>query len=365
VNKRLRILGTRGVPAAHGGFETFCERLALHLVESGWQVTVYCHSPKDQPPPPDDTWNGVRRVHIAAADNSIGTVHFDWQCIGHVIRHGRDDLCLTLGYNTAVFNARLLVRGIRSVINMDGIEWRRSKYGPWSRTWLFLNDLAGCWIADHLIADHPEIARHLLTRAPAYKISTIPYGADPPPFSVETLDLVEGPYACVIARAEPENSLLEIVKAFSARKRPAALVVLGTYHGHNRYHVAVRDAASEQVHFAGAIYDRPMLQRLRGGAVLYVHGHQVGGTNPSLVEAMAAANPVLAHDNPFNRWVAGEHSAFFRSVDECDEQMSRLFDDPRQLALMRQYSTERFKALFTWPGVLQRYERMLTRNLKS
>jgi glycosyltransferase involved in cell wall biosynthesis len=364
VNKHLRIIGIRGIPAAHGGFETFTERLALYLVGRGWQVTVYCHSAKDQPPPPDDVWQGVNRVYFAAADNSIGTVHFDWQCISHVIRHGRDDLCLTLGYNTAIFNSRLLVRGVRNVINMDGIEWRRAKYGPWSRTWLYLNDWAGCLIADHLIADHPEIARHLMTRATVDKISMIPYGADPPPFSIEPLHLVDGPYACVIARAEPENSLFEIVKSFSLRRRPAALIVLGAYFDNNSYHCQVRAAASDQVHFVGPIYDRSTLQRLRGGCVFYIHGHRVGGTNPSLVEAMAAGNPILAHDNRFNRWVAGDASAFFRDIDECDDQLIDLFDNPRRLALMRQYSSDRFNTLFSWPSVLEHYERVLERFLK-
>jgi glycosyltransferase involved in cell wall biosynthesis len=248
---------------------------------------------------------------------------------------------------------------------MDGIEWRRSKYGPWSRAWLYLNERAGCMVADHLVADHPEIAHHLLKRTASRKISMIPYGADPPPESMEPLALVDGPYACVVARAEPENSLLEIVKAFSMRRRPAALLVVGAYHAHNAYHRAVRDAASDQVQFAGAIYDRLALQSLRSGAVLYLHGHQVGGTNPSLVEAMSAANPVLAHDNRFNRWVAGENNAFFRDVDGCSAQLTELLNDPRRLAVMRRYSAERYAALFTWPEVLRRYEGMLTSCLKG
>jgi glycosyltransferase involved in cell wall biosynthesis len=364
-HKRLRILGTRGIPAAHGGFETFAERLALYLVERGWEVTVYCHVSNALPTPPDDDWCGIYRVYIGVADNPVGTVRFDWLCISHAIRYGPEDICLTLGYNTAIFTARLLERGIRNLINMDGIEWRRSKYGPLARTWLYLNDWAGCLLGDHLIADHPEIARHLLTRTSEDKISTIAYGADPPQRSVEAPDLVEGPYACVIARAEPENSLLEIVQAFSKCERPLKLVVLGAYYDNNAYQVKVRAAASDQVVFAGAIYERPAVQRLRDGAVLYVHGHQVGGTNPSLVEAMAASNPVLAHDNPFNRWVAGDHSAFFRNADECADQMTDLFDDPLRLAQMGQASHARFLARFTWPTVLERYEKVLNDQIRA
>ena len=133
----LRILGIRGVPAAHGGFETFAEQLALHLVARGWRVVVYCQ--EDGPgATTHDEWRGIERVHIhAAAPGARGTMQFDWRAIRDAAQHR--DLCLTLGYNTAMFCIWLRLRSVRNVINMDGIEWSRAKWGPIAKAWLWLN----------------------------------------------------------------------------------------------------------------------------------------------------------------------------------------------------------------------------------
>jgi len=166
-NKSLVIMGIRGVPAAHGGFETFAARLAPWLVERGWKVTVYCEQPVRTDAPYETEWRGVRRVHIGfGPDSAVNSVRFDWACISHLLseRPRAAPLVLTLGYNTAVFGLRLRAAGITHVINMDGIEWARTKWGPMAKAWLYLNDWAGCLGASHLLADHPEIARHLATR---------------------------------------------------------------------------------------------------------------------------------------------------------------------------------------------------------
>jgi hypothetical protein len=177
----LRVLGIRGVPASHGGFETFTEALAPALVERGWRVVVYCQE-DGRGPVHTDHWRGVERVHIpVAVPGTAGTMAFDWHCISHVLaehRRGDAGLCLTLGYNTAAFCARLRWAGVPNLINMDGIEWRRNKWGALAKAWFWLNEGAGLRLGDHLVADHPEIAAHLARRAPAARMTTIPYGAD-------------------------------------------------------------------------------------------------------------------------------------------------------------------------------------------
>lgn len=360
----LRILGTRGVPAAHGGFETFAERLALHLVSRGWRVVVYCQQ-QGREPLREDVWRGVERVHLSVpGDGPRSTVAFDWHATRHAARHR--DLCLTLGYNTAVFCLLLRLRGVANVINMDGIEWSRAKWGPVAKAWFWLNDWAGCWLADHLVADHPEIKRHLASRVRADKITTIAYGADDlqgtDPAPVRALGLEPGRYLTLIARPEPENSVLEVVRAFSARRRGQVLAVLGRYDEQQAYHRAVRAAASEEVRFLGAIYEPPVVQALREHATAYVHGHQVGGTNPSLVEALGAGNAVFAHDNRFNRWVAGEAAAYFDGERMLAAQFDALLGQPAQLARMREESRRRFAAAFTWPAILGQYEVLLARS---
>ncbi len=155
----LHILGTRGLPAAHGGFETFAEQLALHMVGTGWRVTVYCQV-GGTGQVFEDEWKGVRRVRIpVATPGAPGTIVFDWKSTLRAMRN--KDLVLTLGYNTAIFCALFRMKGIRNIINMDGIEWRRQKWGCVAKAWFWLNYWAGCWLGDHLVADHPEIKKHL------------------------------------------------------------------------------------------------------------------------------------------------------------------------------------------------------------
>lgn len=360
----LRILGTRGVPAAHGGFETFAEHLALFLVQRGWRVIVYCQQ-EGSGPVFEDRWGGVERIHIpVAGDGPKSTIVFDWKATAHAATH--HDLCLTLGYNTAVFCALLRLKGVPNVINMDGIEWSRAKWGPVAKTWFWMNDWAGCWLGNHLVADHPEIKVHLSSRVRPDKITTIAYGADRvsdvPADAVRALGLEPGRYLTLIARAEPENSILEVVQGFSRRPRGMQLAVLGNYNeAGNAYHRAVKAAASAEVRFLGAIYDKPVVQALRFHSAAYVHGHQVGGTNPSLVEALGAGNPVIAHDNRFNRWVAGPDARYFDGADGFSQVLDELVAQPQAVQAMGAASRERWASAFTWDYILGQYEDLLKR----
>jgi glycosyltransferase involved in cell wall biosynthesis len=361
--RSLVIMGIRGVPAAHGGFETFAARLAPWLVEHGWDVTVYCEEPVRTAAPYESEWHGVRRVHIGfGPDRAINSIRFDWACIDHFLaERPRKPLVLTLGYNTALFCLRLRAAGVTHVINMDGIEWARSKWGPIAKAWLYLNDWGGCLGASHLLADHPEIARHLASRVDARRISMIPYGTDlvdhADPMPLAALGLEPGGFFSLIARPEPENSVLEIVRAFSARRRGLKLVVLGRYRPeHHPYHDAVMKAASDEVMFAGAIYDAEVLAALRQHSLAYLHGHRVGGTNPSLLEAMGAGNAVVAHGNRFNRWVAQDGALYFTDAASCAAAIDRLVDDPALGARMGRANRARAEARFGWPLVLSQYE---------
>lgn len=358
---KLRILGIRGVPAAHGGFETFAEFLALHLVARGWKPVVYCQEDGEGEIWRDE-WEGVERIHIPVSQSGpLGTIVFDWKSTLHAAKAGEP--CLVLGYNTAVFMALLRLRGVSTVINMDGIEWARAKWGGVAKLWFWLNDWAGCWLGGHLVADHPQIKRHLATRTKESRITMIPYGAEPvvsaDPTPLARWSLQPGRFLTVIARAEPENSLLEIVQGFSAQPRGVKLVVLGNYDKAHAYQRAVLEAASAEVIFPGAIYDKAIVQSLRYHSLAYVHGHQVGGTNPSLVEALGARNAIIAHDNRFNRWVAGEGAVYFSDAATFSQVLQALLADPSGLTLMRAASQARFEAEFTWPKVLDQYETLL------
>ncbi len=373
MTRRLRILGSRGIPNRHGGFEACAQHLAPWLVERGWDVTVYCQEdPGTQRY--RDSWRGVTLDHVPVPyAGARGSLLFDAITTRDAAAH--DDLMLTLGFNTAVFFPWYRLRGRRHVVNMDGIEWRRGKWPLPVRAWFWVNSWIAGVMATHLIADHPEIAAMLARRGVARRTTMVPYGAD----RVESAPtdplaafggsagspspahsaLQPREYGLVIARPEPENSVLEIVRAWSAVPRGRPLVVLGAYDAAHPYHAAVRAAASGEVLFPGALYDPAQVQALRFHARLYIHGHTVGGTNPSLVEALGAGSPVLAHDNPFNRWVAGPGAGYFVDEHACRTVLDTLLDDDAALQAMRASSYARHAEAFTWDRILPAYERVL------
>jgi glycosyltransferase involved in cell wall biosynthesis len=306
----------------------------------------------------------VRRINIPAKPGPWGTVAFDWAATKHS-SHERG-VILTLGYNTGVFSAHYRLRHVPSVMNMDGIEWKREKWTFSRRGWLRFNEWAGARFANHLVADHPEIGRYLQSHTAEEKITVIPYGADAITSAslepVAAYGLRSKGYYLLIARPEPENSILEVVRAFSSPSVTAELVVLGNYSAAELgpgYQRDVRDAARKNVHFVGAIYDRDVVKALRFHARGYVHGHRVGGTNPSLVESLAAGNAVIAHDNRFTRWVAGPGARYFHGVDDLVSLIGSLEADPNLLRNMEAASRERHAEAFTQEKVLGAYEKLL------
>lgn len=364
--KKLVILGIRGVPAEHGGFETFAEYLCRYLVKHDWDVTVYCQVEGDGPLY-ESEWESVKRIHIPVNKTGpLGTIIFDFKSVVHSLRHS--GIFLTLGYNTAIFNLLHRLTGKINIINMDGIEWKRQKWGRVVKIWFWLNERFGCWFGNYIVADHPSIVDHLATRIRRSKITMIPYGGREIIEADERIlakyDLVKDAYAILIARPEPENSILEVVTAFSNKRRNAKLVLLGEYLPElNEYHKTVMDAASDEVFFPGAIYGQDEIAALRLFAKVYVHGHQVGGTNPSLVEAIGAGNAVLAHDNKFNRWVAKDGALYFEGIPALDLAFERIFSDDNLLEKLRLKSRGNFKENFMWDDILHRYEDLLISKL--
>ncbi|MGL4315630.1 MAG: glycosyl transferase, partial [Pseudomonas sp.] len=212
--------------------------------------------------------------------------------------------------------------------------------------------------------DHPQIKTHLATRVSENKITMIPYGGDSiveaDAAALSPYGLEPGAFSVIIARPEPENSFLEMVRAFSHQLRQHKLVVLGNFNPEqNAYHRQVMQAAGSEVIFPGAIYDARVVQALRFYSRLYLHGHRVGGTNPSLVEALGAGCAVMAHDNHFNRWVAGEGASYFADESTCAALFDRLLSDDVGVATMRASSLQRFEERFTWPQILSEYEVLL------
>lgn len=367
----LNIMGIRGVPAAHGGFEVFAHNLAPFLVERGWDVTVYCQHDAHDPATPEDgfedEWQGVRRVHFRAGGKGpASTITFDFRCTRDVLK--RPGIDLVLGYNTAVFSLLQRLARRKVVMNMDGLEWKREKWNFLARAWLWGNEIVGAHGCTLPVADHPEIARHL-ERHWTRGIEVIPYGSsvisDAPADAVRAMGLEPGEYLVSIARPEPENSTLELVQAFSRRKRGMKLVVLAHFVDDNPYHRKIFAAASDEVLFAGAIFDPQIVDPLRFHACAYLHGHRVGGTNPSLVEALGAGMAIVAHDNRFNRWVAGEGQFYFRDEETLEACLQIAMRRGAEWQEARKASRVRHAEDFSLDSVHERYADLLERVLKS
>lgn len=359
---QLIITGIRGVPAAHGGFETFAERLALHVEKLGWDVSVYCQGSATGELY-EDNWNGIRRIHVPTRLNGAAeTIEFDVRCALHVLK--RKGTILTLGYNTGFLNLLFRAAGRKNYINMDGLEWKRQKYGVFGRAFLWINERFASWAATSMIADHPGIADHLRRGNNQDRIQMIPYGsekiAEGDPALLKEFGLTAGGFFTLIARPEPENQILELVRAFSVRNRGVKLAVLGRFSHDHPYQSQVLRAAGSEVVFTGPVYDSKKLAALRCHSIGYLHGHQVGGTNPSLVEALGAGNPVIAHDNVFNRWVAQDAGLYFKTDDECDVAIDSLIQQQPLREKLSDNARSRWAQEFTWPHVLRQYSDLLS-----
>lgn len=360
----LAILGTRGIPAKYGGFETFAEQLAIRLVKRGFHVTVYAEAEESGLP---DTWiQGVRVRYIARPRlGAASVVGFDCRCLADA--HGQFDVVYMLGYGAAWACWVSRRMGQRVWLNVDGLEWARNKWGWSARTYLRWMEWVSSWAPSRIIADAQAIADHFRSRFPqAVPCSFIAYGADEvkanlhSPALLKAWGLVPGQYALMVARPEPENHVLEIIRGYRQSDRVEPLVVVGDVQPVSKYQELLLAETSDRVKFLGGIYDPAILGCLRVNAACYLHGHSVGGTNPSLLEALACGNLTIAHDNPFNREVARDAAWYFSSLPELVSCLRQVMDMPepaRSIAQIR--SRQVIRDHYTWDGIADVYARLL------
>lgn len=366
--KKICITGIRGIPSKHGGFETFAEKLALYLTKKGWSVTVYCQKvgPKKIS---ISYWKKIRCINIfIPSESPTSTIIFDLKTIINSVKY-RDHVILTLGYNTAVFNIIYRFFCIRNIFNMDGIEWRRDRWSFFVKLWFYLNEKIAKLLSTHMIADHPEIKNHLNAfNLFEKKITVIPYGADKVSqligkSNLSKFNLRKDKYIILIARPVPENSILQILNAFTKKHRDIKLLIIGDYKTNDSYHKSILDNANEEVIFAGAIYDKKFLNSLRFNALFYIHGHTVGGTNPALVEALGAEQAIIAHDNKFNRYVAKNAALYFKNEKSLSKIFDKLVKNKKLIIKLRINAKKQFLNNYQWDHILDKYEKLLLKYL--
>jgi glycosyltransferase involved in cell wall biosynthesis len=351
---RIAILGTRGIPSRYGGFETFAEQLAIRLVERGHEVTVFCEAAMDA----TYEYRGVRLRHVPRSNvGPLSTVLFDGVCLWEA--RSSFDVVYMLGYGAS--GLCWLPRLWRSQvwINMDGLEWARKKWGPMARWYFRFAETMAMWTPSRIVADAAEIKEVLRSRHSWMPpCDVIPYGCE----IVETArrdelssyGLPPESYYLVVCRFEPENHVKEIIEGFLESKTRARLVLVGDSR-QDTYGRSLTKYKDDRVVFLGPVYDVPRIQALRYFCKAYLHGHSVGGTNPSLLEAMGCGNVILAHDNPFNREVLGNSAIFFSTSAQIGAAIDSVDAKRVDLANLKAAAILRARQFYGWEQITDHY----------
>jgi len=311
----IAMMGTRGVPARYGGFETAVEEIGSRLTERGHRVRVYCRRGNSAE---SVAYKGMQLVTLPALRHrSLETLSHTGISALHLVAH-RTDVAFVFNAANAPWLSLLRVARIPVATHVDGLEWRRAKWGPAGRRYYRAAETASVRLSDALIADAHGIADYYRAE---YGVPTtfLAYGApmlrDAGHERLDSLGLKPHGYHLVVARFEPENHVHVIVGGFVASRAGLPLVVVGSAPYADEYTAQIHALANgdPRVRFIGGVWDQDLLDQLYANALTYFHGHSVGGTNPSLLRAVGAAAPVVAFDVPFNREVLGPQGAFFRT----------------------------------------------------
>lgn len=361
---KVAIMGTRGVPASYGGFETAVEEIGKRLAARGYDVTVYCRNPGQSL----TEYEGMHLVNLPAIRHRMAeTLSHTSLSTARAIIRDRPDVALVLNAGNAPLLKPLKAAGIPAAIHLDGLESKREKWrGAGARYYRWAEKVAVKQGAE-VIADSRSIADHV-QEAYGRACTVIPYGAeviDPGADRLDELDVVRRDYHLIVARLEPENHVLEAVHGYTISDETRPLLVVGSAPYSKWYIDRVNEVAgqSPSVRLLGSIYDQELLDQLYANARTYMHGHSVGGTNPSLLRAMGAGAPVLAFDCEFNREVTNGAAFFWRDADSLatilDEVAEGEIDD--ELNDFSQLGRTRIADHYQWDAVTDDYEALLHR----
>lgn len=353
---RIAMVGTRGVPARYGGFETCVEEVGSRLAARGHEVTVYCRAPEGAERP--DEHLGMRLVHLPAVRRrALETVTHTAVSVGHLV--ARDtDVAFVFNAANAPFLPVLRARGVPVATHVDGLEWKRAKWSTGGRRYYRVAEAMAVRWSDALIADAEGVAAYYASEfdAPTIPIS---YGAREVPASsvarIAELGLEERRYHVAVARFEPENHVDVIVGGYVRSRARYPLVVVGSAPYGQDYTDRVRSLGDDRVRFLGGVWDAELLDGLYAGSLSYLHGHSVGGTNPSLLRAMGAGASVIAYDVGFNREVLGPAGLYFRDADDVRTRVERTEADPAAARARGERALEEVRR-YDWDDVARRYE---------
>jgi len=354
---KIGIVGTRGIPNYHGGFEQFAEFFSVFLKKKGHDISVYC---SHDHPYQEDEFEGVKLIHCKDPEHKIGTVGqflYDFNCIQDSRK--RDfDIVLQLGYtSSSVWHWRMPKKAI-IITNMDGLEWKRTKYSKKVQRFLKYAESLAVKGSDYLIADSVGIQDYLKQK---YKVPSefIAYGStlfeDPKLETIAEYNVQPYAYNMLIARIEPENNIETILDGVAQMNDEVPFLVVGK-HDTNKFGAAMKEKFKEHknIRFLGGIYNLEHLNNLRYYSKVYFHGHTVGGTNPSLLEAMASKSLIVAHDNQFNEAILNEDAFYFSTAADVTSALKKIQAKEDFEALLTN-NFNKIKNSFSWEIINNAY----------
>jgi glycosyltransferase involved in cell wall biosynthesis len=354
---RIAILGTRGIPNHYGGFEHISEYVSDGLVKRGHSVTVYnSHNHPYQ----QSTWNGVNIVHCYDPEYLMGAAGqfvYDFNCIMDA-RRKKFDVVLLMGYTSSSVWGLLYPGKSTIITNMDGMEWKRSKYSKKVQEFLKYAEKLAVKYSDYYISDSIAIKSYLGEK---YDIDSkyIPYGADLLG-DEERLDIpsntnVNSDYFLLMARMEPENNIETILDGFNHSNSCKNFKVIGDTSNRFGKFIINKFNNDERIQFQGPIFDNTKVRAMQNNSYLYFHGHSVGGTNPSLLEAMASEALIAAHDNPFNQAVLTTDAFYFNNATDVRQIVETVQRQAPESAMVKN-NLYKIQNQFNWETVIDQYE---------
>jgi glycosyltransferase involved in cell wall biosynthesis len=364
--KRLAIIGTVGVPANYGGFETLVEHIVEPLSKI-YDVTVYCSSKKYPKENRLTTYKGAKLVYMPLEANGIQSVLYDMVSIVHAVF--KADVLLVLGVPGAgIFPLIKMFTNKKIVVNIDGVEWKRDKWGNLAKLFLFWSESKAVRYSHIDIADNESIQDYTSQRYGTLS-RVVEYGADHTlriPIdekAIKEYPFLGQPYAFKVCRIEPENNVHFVLEAFDKISR-IPLVIIGNW-DKSEYgsQLKKRFEKSENIHILDPIYNQEKLDLIRGNATIYVHGHSAGGTNPSLVEAMYLNLPIVAFGVSYNRVTTENKALYFTDTNTLIDLIQTInFDDLPQIG-NRMFEVA--KRRYTWSKIADKYHSLINEALNS
>lgn len=355
---KLAIVGTRGIPANYGGFETFAEELSTRLAARGHDVTVYGRSNNIRYP--HRKYKGVNLVILP----TIGTKHLDtvahtFLSVLHAVPQ-RFDCMLMCNAANAIFGLVPRLTSTPLALNVDGIERLRKKWGAAARTYYRISERLSTIIPDVVVTDANVIRDYYLSE---YRTSSvmIAYGAECE--RTETVSVLDElgvkprEYFLYVSRLEPENNAHVVIEAYEKVKTDKPLLIVGDAPYAQKYIEQLKSTSDRRILFPGAIYGIGY-RELQSHAYAYIQATEVGGTHPALIESMGAGNCVIAKDTPENREVLAETGLFFRDADSLAQRMQQVLDDGARVAQLRLCAQNRTKVRYSWDAVTDEYEKL-------